>query len=142
MKRSYLIYGVVAGLLLIALQAIHYKAMIRDLRIELFGVAVAIIFLGVGMFVGIQIINKTNARRVNKERASRSNLSDRELEVLVLLSEGLSNQEIADRLFVSLNTTKTHLSNLYQKLNVTRRTQAIQKARELSILDSPESAIS
>ncbi|MEQ9303143.1 MAG: LuxR C-terminal-related transcriptional regulator [Marinoscillum sp.] len=139
MKRSYLIYGAAAGLLLVVLQAVHYKAMIRDLRIEVFGVIIAIIFMAVGIFVGIQIFKRSRNSNINKQNAGHLKLSDRELEVLDLLATGLSNQEIADKLFVSLNTVKTHLSNLYQKLSVTRRTQAIQKARELSILKSPES---
>jgi len=61
-------------------------------------------------------------------------LSKRELEVLQLLAAGYSNQEMADRLFVSLNTIKTHLNKIYIKLDVKRRTQAVSKARELNIL--------
>ena len=61
-------------------------------------------------------------------------LSVREHEVLVALSEGLSNREIAEKLYVSLNTIKTHISNIYAKLNVNRRTQAVQKAREVGLI--------
>jgi len=61
-------------------------------------------------------------------------VSDREYDVLKLLAEGQSNQEIADLLFVSANTVKTHLAHLYEKLEVSRRTQAIQKAKALSLI--------
>lgn len=137
MKWRYLLYGVSAGLLLIVLQVFHYRAMIHDIELELFGVIVAILFMALGVFVGLRFVGKQKFHSVNKSKASKLKLSDRELEVLHLLSEGFSNQEIADKLFVSLNTTKTHLSNLYMKLNVSRRTQAVQKARELGVLSSP-----
>ena len=64
------------------------------------------------------------------------NVSDREYQVLELLATGLSNQEIADKLFVSLNTIKTHSSNLYSKLGAKRRTQAIENARNMGILEA------
>jgi LuxR family maltose regulon positive regulatory protein len=61
-------------------------------------------------------------------------LSERELEVLCLIAEGLSNQEIAQRLFISLHTVKWHTGNIYGKLGVKNRTQAVAKARSLGIL--------
>jgi len=64
----------------------------------------------------------------------RLGISKREHEVLALISKGLSNQEIADKLFVSLNTVKTHSSNIFQKLGVSRRTQAVQRAKELRLI--------
>lgn len=139
MRKSYWIYGSLAGVLLLVLQVVHYRAMVRDIQLELFGVIVAVVFLGLGVFVGIQLYHRQQSARIDKSRAKALLLSTREVEVLALLAEGFSNQEIADRLFVSLNTTKTHLSNIYQKLNVSRRTQAVQKARELAIVSSPES---
>ena len=139
MKRSYLLYGAVAGILLIILEAIQYKAIVRDLEIEVFGAVIAVLFMGIGVYIGVQFVKRKQSNNLNKSAAQKYQLSDRELEVLQLLADGLSNQEIADKLFVSLNTTKTHLSNLYSKLHVKRRTQAVQKAREMSILTSPES---
>ncbi len=139
MKRSYLLYGAVAGILLIILEAIQYKAIVRDLEIEVFGAVIAVLFMGIGVYTGVQFVKREQSNHLNKSAAKKYQLSDRELEVLQLLADGLSNQEIADKLFVSLNTTKTHLSNLYSKLHVKRRTQAVQKAREMSILTSPES---
>jgi LuxR family maltose regulon positive regulatory protein len=61
-------------------------------------------------------------------------LSERELEILNLLAEGCTNQEIAERLIIALGTVKAHTVNIYRKLNVTRRTQAVARARELGLI--------
>ena len=138
MKRSYLLYGVVAGVLLVVLQAVQYKTMIRDMRLELYAGVIAILFMIIGVVVGLQFVKRKSTNAVDSTKANQLNLSVRELEVLHLLADGYSNQEIADKLFVSLNTIKTHISKLYQKLNVSRRTQAVQKARDLAILIPPK----
>ncbi|HCX22805.1 MAG: helix-turn-helix transcriptional regulator [Flammeovirgaceae bacterium] len=140
MKRAYLLYGLMAGLLLLVIQVFEYKAMLRDLRLEIFGGIVAIIFLGLGVFVGVQVVKRRQLLNTINSNHDHG-LSDRELEVLKLLADGLSNQQIADQLFVSLNTTKTHLAKIYQKLNVSRRTQAVQKAREIGVIGSSERTI-
>jgi NarL family two-component system response regulator LiaR len=72
--------------------------------------------------------------KLNEQAVAQLRISKRELEVLQLMAEGLSNQEIAGRLFVSLNTIKTHTSNLFEKLEAGRRTQAIEKAKRLSLI--------
>lgn len=132
--RSYWIYGLVMGVVLILLEIIQYQTRIHDLKIELYGILIGGVFLALGTWIGVQIYH----RRTTKEKLNTDllNLSNREKEVLSLLAEGYSNQEIADKLFVSLNTTKTHVSNIYSKLGVSRRTQAVQKARSL-ISDTP-----
>jgi LuxR family maltose regulon positive regulatory protein len=61
-------------------------------------------------------------------------LSERELEVLQLIAEGLTNPEIASRLYLSLNTVKVHTRNIYSKLNVHSRAQAIARSQELELL--------
>jgi NarL family two-component system response regulator LiaR len=71
---------------------------------------------------------------LNEAELSKLRISNRELEVLQLMARGLSNQEIAERLFVSLNTIKTHSSNLFLKMEVERRTQAVEKAKRLSLI--------
>jgi NarL family two-component system response regulator LiaR len=71
---------------------------------------------------------------LNQDELSRLRLSARELDVLQLIADGLSNQQIADRLFVSLNTVKTHVSNLFLKMEVARRTQAIEMAKRLGLI--------
>uniref|UniRef100_UPI0032EB42C1 response regulator transcription factor n=1 Tax=Ekhidna sp. TaxID=2608089 RepID=UPI0032EB42C1 len=127
----YWIYGGVMGLLMVVLQVVHYKTMIRDLNMELYGGIIGLLFLVFGIWLGTSSFRK---RESVKYDAGKLGLSKREVEVLQLLSEGFSNQEVADRLFVSLNTAKTHISNIYSKLNVKRRTQAIQKARDLALI--------
>ena len=124
------------GLLMIVLEVTHYKAIVKDIRIELFGTLVAILFMGLGIWLGVTWYKK----RINFDKydAHKLGLSQREVEVLQLLSQGYSNQEIADKLFVSLNTVKTHIQKIYQKLNAKRRTQAIQKARELALITNTE----
>ncbi len=77
---------------------------------------------------------------IDEKAIAKLGLSARELEVLQAMAEGLSNQEIAGRLFVSLNTIKTHSSNIFGKLDVRRRTQAIETARRLKII-SPTSVV-
>lgn len=116
---------------MIVLQVIHYKTMIRDIRMDTYGGIIGILFLIFGIWLGTSIYRKKDAEKYDREKLG---LSKRELEVLELLSQGLSNQEIADSLFVSLNTAKTHISSIYSKLNVKRRTQAIQKAREMALI--------
>ena len=70
----------------------------------------------------------------NEEEVRRLNLSKRELEVLQLMADGLSNQEIASKLFLSLNTIKTHSAQIFEKMEVKRRTQAIDMAKRLCII--------
>ncbi len=77
-------------------------------------------------------IEKTSAP--NEKEIARLGLSNRELEVLRLMSEGMTNAEIGERLFLSLNTIKTHSSRLFEKLDVTRRTQAVDKAKKMNII--------
>ncbi len=94
--------------------------------------------MGMGVWLG----NKLTTPKViamptfkkNEEAATYLGISDRELEVLSLVAEGLSNKQIADKLFVSINTVKTHLSRIYEKLEVKRRTQAVEKAKSLDLI--------
>ncbi len=134
--KSYLVFGASAGALLLLIQVFHYKVMIRDMELEMLEATIALIFLAAGILLSISVKKLKRNLEVNREEAKKASLSDRELEVLTHLVQGHSNQEIADKLFVSLNTIKTHLASIYGKLGVSRRTQAIQKAKELSILSS------
>ena len=144
---SYWLYGAAAGVVLVVLQWVEYRRRVRDLGLELFGLVVGVVFLALGLWWGrsrattprpapTQPLPAPNPLAVAAERG----ISPRELEVLALMVEGLSNQEIADRLFVSLNTVKTHISNLYQKLAVQRRAQAIRQATDLGLVLSGDSA--
>lgn len=136
LNKIYWVYGGVMGLLMVAMEILHYKTLVRELRIELFGVLIGILFMVFGIWLGISMYRKKHESV--KFDANKLGLSKREVEVLELLSQGLSNQEVADKLFVSLNTAKTHISNIYGKLNVKRRTQAIQKARDMAIIHPPK----
>ncbi|HAA11580.1 MAG TPA: helix-turn-helix transcriptional regulator [Cytophagales bacterium] len=150
MRKTYWLYGVLLGIVLVVLQAVESRTLIRELRIEVFGVVIGIAFLGLGIWLGrgrrqektTAVAESATADMPDKADPATFGISPRELEVLELMVEGLSNQEIADRLFVSLNTVKTHASNLYQKLEVQRRAQAIRKATDLGLVlsgDSPKS---
>jgi len=98
-----------------------------------------VMFTALGIWAGLRLTQKkvimVGAEYIfNGTELQRLGISKREHEVLELMAKGLSNQEIADKLFVSLNTIKTHTSNLFLKLEVSRRTQAIQKAKELRLI--------
>jgi two-component system, NarL family, response regulator LiaR len=131
--RSILYYGFITGVLVLTMQLLQFRTIVRDIPIELFGVVIGIIFLVVGIWLGMALVGKKSL--AGKHAESRLGLSSRELEVLQLMASGLSNQQIADKLFVSTNTIKTHVASIFAKLVVDRRTQAIQKARELKIIE-------
>ncbi len=99
--------------------------------------SIAIIFLFIGIYINRRKENpnqKPTAVAINHAQIEALGLSKREYEVLCKLAQGHTNKEIASLLFVSESTIKTHVSNVYTKLDVKRRTQAIQKAKELEIL--------
>ena len=111
-------------------------------------ILVALFFTAVGIWVATKIIQRKTETVIkevevvvraedfvlNEKEMERLGISPREYDVLELMSDGLSNQEIADKLFISLNTVKTHSTNLYVKLDVKRRTQAVQRAKELQLI--------
>ena len=139
MRKTILIYGVAMAALIGLLKAIEYRFYIRDLSLEVYLGAVAALFTGLGVWVGLRLTRRrvvvvTPDFQRNDRELQRLGISKREYEVLELIAQGLSNQEIAEKLFVSLNTVKTHSSNLFMKLDVRRRTQAVQRAKELGLL--------
>ena len=148
LKRKYgqlVLYGICMALLLFLLKWLELRFVIIDHALEVYVGAIALIFTGLGIWLAMKIVKPrvtvvqkevyVNAPfSVNQKEIDLLNLSKRELEVLQLMSEGLSNKEIADRLFVSLSTIKTHSNNLFDKMNVDRRTQAIDKAKRLGII--------
>lgn len=135
LNRIYWIYGGAMGLLMVILQVFNYKTTVREIEVEMYAGVVGILFLIFGIWLGTATFRKKNSDRYD---GAKLGLSKREIEVLELLAQGFSNQEIADKLFVSLNTAKTHISNIYSKLNVKRRTQAIQKARDFALIHTPK----
>jgi ATP/maltotriose-dependent transcriptional regulator MalT len=118
---------------------IEYQFLAKSFSIEFYVGVVAIFFTGLGVWAGLKLTKKqikvVGPEFVqNETELSRLEISKRELEVLELMATGFSNQEIADNLFLSLNTVKTHSSNLFLKLDVKRRTQAVQKAKTLGLI--------
>ena len=137
MKKTIFIYGLSLALLIFILEYFEYRYFVRDLSIEAFVFIISLMFAGLGLWVGQKLTSrqKTSTEfQKNTTALDYLGISDRELEVLELVALGLSNKEIADKLFVSINTVKTHLSKLYEKLEVNRRTQAVEKAKSLNLI--------
>ena len=141
MKKTVIIYGFVMALLLGILQYTQYKFMIRDISVELLVSLIAIVFIGIGIWLGFSIKHSAEVATsdelnssIIQENLNTLNISSREYEILQWMNEGLSNQEIAEKLHISLSTVKSHIYNLYIKLDVKRRTQALQKARATNLI--------
>ncbi|MBD1384767.1 response regulator transcription factor [Mucilaginibacter rigui] len=146
--RSVLIYGASLAALLFLMKWLEWRFLIADYAVELYGGALAIIFTALGIWLAVklmkpkvntvfvekEVIVKTNDFILDEQELARLGLSKRELEVLQLMAEGLSNHQIAERLFVSLNTIKTHSAKVFEKLEVQRRTQAVDKAKKLRLI--------
>lgn len=135
-QKNIWLYGSTLALGAFALQWLEYQYAVRLFSTEIYIVLLAMLFTGLGIWIGNRLTSSTSTAtfQQNATVIRTLGLSDRELEVLNLLAQGLSNQEMADALFVSLSTIKTHLLHLYQKLDVTRRTQAVGKAKSLEII--------
>jgi NarL family two-component system response regulator LiaR len=141
-KKTILIYGLVLALLVFILKFVEYRFFVRDLSLEFYIGLIAIMFTTLGIWSGWKLTSKkvivktvpSEPFQLNEAELNRLGISKREHEVLELMARGLSNQEIADKLFVSLNTVKTHTSNLFLKLETKRRTQAVQKGKELHLI--------
>jgi DNA-binding CsgD family transcriptional regulator len=139
MKRTIFIYGLAMAILVFVLKYLEYRLFVRDLSTEFYVGIVAVVFTLLGIWAGLRLTRKKVILAgpdfaLNERELQRPEISKREQEVLELMAQGLSNQEIADTLFVSLNTVKTHTSNLFLKLEVKRRTQAVQKGKELKLI--------
>lgn len=148
-NKQFIQYGVSLALLLFLLRWLELRFIIFDHAMEIYAGAIAVIFTGLGIWLALKLtkpkiervvvekevfIEKAREFSFNEAAMNRLGISKRELEVLQLMAQGLSNAEIAGRLFVSLNTVKTHASNLFFKLDASRRTQAIEKAKSLNLI--------
>ena len=107
-----------------------------DIALELVIAAIALLFFVIGILLHKKSLQQKadDQLAVDSQKISELGISKREYEILEKISEGLSNKEIADKLFVTESTVKTHVSNLFVKLDAKRRTQAIQRAKELNII--------
>jgi DNA-binding CsgD family transcriptional regulator len=146
-NKQNILYGIALALLLLLLKWLEWNFVIVNHSVEIYASAIAVVFTALGIWLAVKLM-KPKATTVviekpvaadtgftlNEAELNKLHISSRELEVLQLMAQGLSNQEIAGRLFVSLNTIKTHSSNLFTKMEVERRTQAVEKARRLRLI--------
>jgi len=142
-----LIYGLCGGVLIVVLRLIEFRFLIIEHSIEIYGGLIAALFAGLGIWLGLKLTKKKEVVVVkevpvpanqtftlNEGRLKDLGITRRELEILELIAQGLSNREIADKLFVSENTVKTHSSRLFDKLSARRRTQAVQIGKEMGLI--------
>ena len=155
MKKTVLLYGLLGGVLIAALKLIEYRYLVLEHSLEIYGGIVAVIFSVLGIWLGLKltrtketIVTREVPVRVevpvlvpvagpfqrNDARLQQLGITPRELEILEAMAAGLSNREIAERLFVSENTVKTHANRLFTKLSAQRRTQAVQLAKEAGLI--------
>ena len=136
MIRTILIYGVLLSAGALGLQWLEYQYVMRTHATETWLVLLALAFMGLGVWVGARLFRRPRSGSFTPNTRVRETLgiSERELQVLELLAAGRSNKEIANHLNLSPNTVKTHVANLFGKLEAKRRTEAISRARELGIL--------
>ena len=144
------IYGVCGGVLIVAMRFVEYRFLVVSHSVEIYAALVAAAFAAIGIWFGLTITGrKVEVREVTVEvpvpaaarpfvadraRIEALGITPRELEVLQLIAEGLSNKEMAERLFVSENTVKTHTSRVFDKLGASRRTQAVQFAKSQGLI--------
>lgn len=136
MRRAIILYALALAGGAFALQWLQYRYLVHAFSGEIYIALIAIAFAGLGVWAGLKLARRPASATFEKNTAALSTLgiTPREQEVLAQLAAGKSNKEIAQKLGVSPNTIKTQVASLYQKLEVQRRTQAIQKARELALI--------
>ena len=146
MSKQVVLWGAAGGVLIALLKILEYKHFVHEYPSEMYGGLVALIFTAIGIYLGLKwtrtkevvvvkevpvrggpfVLNETNLRDVG--------LTQREHEILGLIAQGFSNREIGEKLFLSENTVKTHSSRLFEKMQVNRRVQAVQRGKELGLV--------
>ena len=136
MKKIILVFSLLIFALILLFQISNYSINSGNLKMEFAVAIIAIVFLIIGIYINKKSIQKpvNNSKEINQKKIKDLEITPREYEVLKHISEGLSNKEIADKLFLSESTIKTHVSNLLVKLNAKRRTQALQIAKNHQII--------
>ena len=155
MRKQVLIFGLVGGVLVTLLQWTEFHFIVLEHSVAIYGVLIAILFAGAGIWLGTRLLaprERIRERIVDRiveiavpaaptpnfsaddTARERLGITRRELEILVLVARGLSNREIGETLFVSENTVKTHCSRAFDKLGARRRTEAVQRSKELGLL--------
>jgi DNA-binding CsgD family transcriptional regulator len=145
MKKTIFAYGLLGGVLIAGLKLIEYRFLVVEHSLEIYGGLVALLFSTLGIWLGLKltrtretvVIREVPASEpfvVNSANLGRLGITPRELQILGAIADGLSNREIARKLFVSENTVKTHSGRLFDKLNARRRTQAVQLAKQAGLI--------
>lgn len=136
MKKTILVFSGLILALVLLFQLSTYSIYSGNLKTEVAVAVIAVVFLVVGIYINKKTLHKqqTDTKDINLQKIKDLEITEREYKVLQAISEGLSNKEIADKLFISESTIKTHVSNLLVKLNAKRRTQAIQIAKSYQII--------
>ena len=143
MNRHVLIFGLTGGLLITALKWTEYRFLVIEHSFEIYGGLIAITFAVLGIWLGLKLTRPPQQQAhathppstpntpfvPDSKKRERLGITPREMDILELIAQGLSNREIAEKLFVSENTVKTHSSRLFDKLGARRRTQAVQIAK-------------
>ena len=155
MKKTVLVYGLLGGVLIAILKLVEYRFLVLEHSLEIYGGIIAALFAALGIWLGLKL-TKTRETVVvrevpvevqvpvevhvrgffirNETRLEQLGITARELNILEAMAAGLSNREIAELLFVSENTVKTHAARLFTKLSAQRRTQAVQRAKEAGLI--------
>jgi NarL family two-component system response regulator LiaR len=158
-KKTVLVYGILGGVLIALLKLVEYRFLVLEHSLEIYGGIVALLFSSLGIWLGLKLTRTRETvvvREVpvavevrvpvevpvpvvgpfqrNEKRLDQLGITPRELEILEAMAAGFSNKEIAERLFVSENTVKTHTARLFDKLSARRRTQAVQRAKEAGLI--------
>jgi DNA-binding CsgD family transcriptional regulator len=153
MAKQVALYGAFGGVLIALLKVIEYKHFVHEYPSEIYGGLVALIFTAIGIYFGVRwtrakevvVIREVPVRMevpVRRDgpfvfdagKLKEVGLTAREHEILALIAQGLSNREIGEKIFVSENTVKTHSSRVFEKLQVNRRVQAVQKGKDLGLI--------
>jgi ATP/maltotriose-dependent transcriptional regulator MalT len=148
MRRHVLIYGLIGGILITLLQWTQYRFLVIEHSVEIYSGLIAATFAILGIWLGLRLTRPRRSLAAKEEVTAAAGepfvpderkredlgITRREFEVLVLIAQGMSNREIATQLFVSENTVKTHCARAFDKLGAARRTQAVQRGKELGLL--------
>jgi DNA-binding NarL/FixJ family response regulator len=149
MKRTILICGLLGGLLIALLRWSEYQFLVIDHSVEIYAALVAAVFAGLGIWLGVRLTRPRAVAGVepipaastvsgpfipDEKKRDDLGITRREMEILELVALGMSNREIAEKLFVSENTVKTHCSRAFDKLGARRRTEAVLMGKKLGLL--------
>jgi DNA-binding CsgD family transcriptional regulator len=145
--RHILLFGLTGGILITLLKWTEYRYLVVEHSIEIYGALTAATFSAFGIWLGLRLTRKQVILKevrvpvpagqpfaVNARKQEELGITPRELEILEWIAKGMSNREIAEKLFVSENTVKTHSSRVFDKLGAKRRTQAVQLGKEFGLL--------